>query len=167
AQQAVLQQMQLLGTNNIIVKPVVEQFQGEVQEGNNRQLQQDRFSPGLSLADMNSIVQEIPHVEAASPEIIFETSFIREGRIRSGKLIGVNPSYFDINGFTLQEGKAFTELQVKNAKPVCIIGADIQAKFFPGVEPIGKKIKAGNIWFTVVGVLERRNISTENIENLG
>src|SRR5699024_8017507 len=90
AQQAVLQQMQLLGTNNIIVKPVVEQFQGEVQEGNNRQLQQDRFSPGLSLADMNSIVQEIPHVEAASPEIIFETSFIREGRIRSGKLIGVN-----------------------------------------------------------------------------
>src|SRR5699024_2881708 len=75
--------------------------------------------------------------------------------------------YFDINGFTLQEGKAFTELQVKNAKPVCIIGADIQAKFFPGVEPIGKKIKAGNIWFTVVGVLERRNISTENIENLG
>jgi putative ABC transport system permease protein len=56
---------------------------------------------------------------------------------------------------------------VKDAEAICIIGADIEDRFFAGEEALGKKIKAGNIWFTVVGVLEKRDISTENIENLG
>lgn len=167
AQQEVLEQMQLLGTNNVIIEPVVNQVEGEVNQTSKPGQNQDRYSPGLTLQDMESIEQNIANIESVSPEIVFETEFIRDGRLRSGKLIGVSQEYFDINSFSFESGGTFSDFQIKDAEPVAVIGSDIQDRFFAGEEAIGKKIKAGNIWFTVVGVLEKRDISTENIENLG
>ena len=40
------------------------------------------------------------------------------------------------------------------------IGHDVKTKFFPGEDPIGKMIKVGELWLTVVGVLEK-DLSTE------
>jgi len=167
AQEEVLQQMKLLGTNNVIVEPIIEQQEGQVQEENTKLKEQKRYSPGLTLADMRSIQQQIPRVQHVSPEIVFETSFIRSGRIRSGKLVGVNRRYFDINNFEFSQGGVFSRQQVTNAEPVCVIGSDIKAKFFAGENPIGQKIKAGDLWLNIVGVLKRRDLSTESIENLG
>lgn len=167
AQEEVLQQMALLGTNNVIVEPIIEQDEGPVEEGNIRVKENKRFTPGLNLEDMNSILELVPNVEYVSPEIVYETSFIRSGRYRSGKLVGVNQQYFDINNFRIEKGSIFSEIQIEQAKPVCLIGYDIRTKFFAGEDPIGKKIKAGDLWLTVIGVLERRQLTTENIENLG
>ncbi len=167
AQQEVLQQMQLLGTNNIIIEPVAQQVEGQVRETNLDGTEKRRYSPGLTLEDMYSIQDRIPQVEHVSPEIVFETSFIRDGRMRSGKLVGVNQRYFQINNFEMQEGKEFTDIQISESEPVCIIGNGIRSRFFSGENPIGKKIKAGDLWLTVVGVLKEREITTENIQNLG
>lgn len=167
AQQEVLQQMQLLGTNNVIIEPVVRQVEGEVQQTEGLAQEENRYSPGLTLEDMQSIVQNIANIESVSPEIVFDTEFIRDGRLRSGKLIGVSQEYFDINSFTFAAGGTFSDIQIRDSEPVCIIGSDIENRFFAGETALGKKIKAGDIWFTVVGVLEKREISTENIENLG
>src|SRR6056297_2008316 len=167
AQQEVLQQMQLLGTNNVIIEPVVRQVEGNVQEATGPVQEENRYSPGLTLQDMESITANIANIESVSPEIVFDTEFIRNGRLRSGKLIGVSKEYFDINSFSFAAGGTFSDMQVRDAEPVCIIGSDIENRFFAGEQALGNKIKAGNIWFTVVGVLEKREISTENIENLG
>lgn len=167
AQEEVLQQMELLGTNNVIIEPVLEQIEGEVSEEVSELREQKRYTPGLTLQDMESIRELIPYVEYISPEIVYETSFIRSGRIRSGKLVGVNQGYFDINNFDFQEGQGFTDAQIDDADPVCVIGSDIKARFFAGEDPIGKRIKAGGLWLRVVGVLKSRNLSTQNIENLG
>jgi putative ABC transport system permease protein len=167
AQQEVLQQMQLLGTNNVIIEPIVRQVEGDVQQAEGQAQEENRYSPGLTLQDMESIEANISNIESVSPEIVFDTEFIRNGRLRSGKLIGVSKEYFNINSFNFAAGGTFSDSQVTDAEPVCIIGSDIENRFFAGEQAIGNKIKAGNIWFTVVGVLEKREISTENIENLG
>ncbi|MDX1671742.1 MAG: ABC transporter permease [Balneolaceae bacterium] len=167
AQQEVLQQMQLLGTKNVIVEPIIEQQEGEVEEEMAKTREKQRYTPGLTLEDMNSIETSIPYVEYVSPEIVNETTFIRSGRMRSGKLVGINRNYFNINNFELLAGNNFTGLQIEQSHPVCIIGYDVKTKFFPGEDPIGKKIKTGNLWLTVIGVLKRRELTTENIENLG
>jgi len=166
AQQEVLTQMQLLGTNNVIVQPVVEQRQGAVSEGEEQQ-QSTKFSPGLTMEDLNTIRELVPEVEKLSPEIVYETNFIREARMRTGKLVGVNTDYFDISNFEVIEGSNFSEVQINEADPVCVIGYDVKTRFFAGEDPIGKKIKVGHLWLTVVGVLEKKEVSTENIENLG
>ncbi|MDZ7692467.1 MAG: ABC transporter permease [Balneolaceae bacterium] len=167
AEQQVLNQMQLLGTNNIIIESEVRQAEGQVADQASLQNQQSKFTPGLTMDDMNSIKEQIPEVTYVSPEIIYETYFIREGRLRTGKLIGVNDHYFKINNFQVEQGKIFNQINIEEAESVCLIGSDVRAKFFAGEEPVGKKIKVGNVWLTVIGVLAEREMSTENIENLG
>lgn len=164
AQQEVLAQMQLLGTNNVIIKPVLEQVEGLVGEGEDNS---KKYSPGLSLHDLKSIAEMIPEIEQISPEIIFETNFIRNARMRSGKVVGVSNDYFEISNFEIEDGNNFTDIQIDNAEPVCLIGNDVKTKFFAGENPIGKKIKVGNLWLTVIGVLTKKELSTESIENLG
>ena len=167
AQQEVLAQMQLLGTNNVIIKPVLEQYEGTVGDSDNGQAETQKYSPGLTLHDLQSMKEYLPEVEFISPEILYETNFIRNARMRSGKVVGVNDEYFFISNFTIQEGQNFSALQIENAEPVAIIGSDVRTKFFPGEDPLGKKIKVGNLWLTVIGVLEKKELSTESIENLG
>lgn len=167
AQEEVLSQMKLLGTNNVIIQPVVKQIEENVSNQPAIQQKQNKFSPGLTLGDMESIRERVPFVESVSPEIIYETSFIREGRLRSGKLVGVNEYYLGINNFEIAEGKAFTPVQMENADRVCVIGSAVRTKFFAGENPIGKKIKAGSVWLTVIGVMKERQLSTESIQNLG
>lgn len=167
AQEEVLSQMKLLGTNNVIIEPVVQQVEGEVSNVSSFSKEQKKYSPGLTLADMQNIRERVPRVEDVSPEIIYETSFIRDGRLRSGKLVGVNNQYFRINNFEIAEGKIFTGMQMTSSDPVCVIGSGVKTRFFAGENPVGRKIKAGNTWLTVVGVLKEREMSTENIQNLG
>ena len=166
AQQEVLAQMQLLGTNNVIIKPIVQQVEGLITEDGN-QNEGSKYSPGLNLKDLQTIKELVPQVEYISPEIIFETSFIRNARMRSGKLVGVNDEYFNINNFEIVEGANFSNIQIMNSDPVCVIGYDVKTKFFAGENPVGKRIKVGNLWLTVIGVLNKKELSTENIERLG
>ena len=166
AQQEVLSQMQLLGTNNVIIQPVIEQEEGQIDEENATE-ESKRFSPGLTLEDLRSIQSVLPEIEFVSPEIVYETNFIRNARMRTGKLVGVNDDYFNINNFEVISGSNFSDAQIESSSPVCIIGYDVRSKFFAGQDPIGKKIKVGHLWLTVVGVLKKRDLSTENIESLG
>lgn len=166
AQQEVLAQMQLLGTNNVIIQPVVQQAEGNVDEEAGTE-DSKRFSPGLTLEDLKSIQSVLPEIEFVSPEILYETNFIRNARMRTGKLVGVNDDYFNINNFEIVDGSNFTDIHIENSAPVCIIGYDVRSKFFAGQDPIGEKIKVGHLWLTVIGVLKKRELSTESIESLG
>lgn len=167
AQQEILANMQLLGTNNIIIQPVTEQSEGEVENEEETFVSQRRFSPGFTLEDLHSIQYQIPYVKAVSPEIIYDTQFIRAGQMRTGKLVGISDQYFEINNFEIISGTNFTHLHFEQAMPVVIIGYGVRTRFFPGENPIGKKIKAGNVWFTVVGILQERKLTSSQIENLG
>lgn len=167
AQQEVLSQMQLLGTNNVIIQPVLEQVDQPIGEDEGNENEAKKYSPGLNLYDVESIKNVLPEIEYLSPEIVFESNFIRNARMRSGKLVGVNADYFSINNFTVEEGNNFSSIQMDNAEPVCVIGYDVKTKFFAGTDPIGKKIKVGNLWLTVIGVLNKKELTTESIQNLG
>ena len=165
AQQEILEQIKLVGVNNIVITPIVEQVEEELTESFT--IREPQFSPGLSLLDANSIHEIIPGIEKMSPEIIMETFVIKDGIRRSAKLVGVDSSYFDITNFTFAEGKNFNKEQLEKGEPVCIIGRGIQTRFFSEEDPIGKRIKCGQHWLKIVGVLEQRVISDKSISNLG
>ena len=165
AQQEILEQIELVGVNTIIVQPRVEQVVQKLGESDKEDSK--KFSPGLKLLDVESIKKTIPGVQKLSPEILLETYIIKNGVRRSSKLVGVEPSYFQVANFDLNEGKMFNDEQLRLGRPVCIIGKGIQTKFFPQENPIGKKIKVGSQWLEVIGVLKERYISEKAISNLG
>jgi putative ABC transport system permease protein len=166
AQQEILEQIKLVGVNNIIIKPIIEQTEEDLSEQGGAK-EQKKFSPGLTLADKESILETVPGVTSISPEILLETYIIKSGVRRSAKLVGVEPSYFDIFNFQLAEGKMFNDVQLEKGEAVCIIGKSIKARFFPSENPIGKMIKCGSTWLKVIGVLEERYISESSISKLG
>lgn len=174
AQVEILEQMKLLGANNIIVRPVVEQKQGAVAEDEEEQQtakgdgeSKNRYSPGLTLEDAESIMKMIPGVEMVSPEVVYETMVTRAGYRRSGRIVGVGEHYLATSGFDLADGSGFTLEHHTGSQPVAIIGSAVKTRFFPKENPIGKQIKCGDIWFTVVGVLDRIAITADNIQHLG
>jgi len=152
--------------NNIVVRPVIEQEEEKVQEAVG-QKEKKKFSPGLTLRDIKSIKETIPDLTKISPEIIIESNVVRDGYRRSAKLVGVEPAYFEIYNFELEEGMMFTDDQRKLGSPVCIIGQAIRTRFFPTDNPMGKNIKVGSQWLTIVGVLNERFVSENSISKLG
>jgi putative ABC transport system permease protein len=167
AQEEVLEQIKLVGVNNIVITPIVKQEESVLEENQTDQGKEKNLSPGLNLLDARSIQKIVPSIELLSPEIIIETFIIKNAMRRSAKLVGVENSYFDISGFNLSDGKYFNEDHLEQGKPVCIIGKSVKAKFFREENPIGKNIKVGNHWLKVIGVLEERHISKKSISNLG
>ncbi len=174
AQQEILDQMKLVGVNNIIITPKAEKGSGDDQDSEDSGGQdvgirkdQKRFSPGLTLKDAESIKKIIPSVERISPEVIYETDVIKDGRRTSTKLTGITPDFFTVFGLELKEGTMFNEEQLVDGKPVCIIGPSIQSRFFARENPIGKEIKCGHIWLRVIGVLKKQEINQSAIDDLG
>ena len=165
AQQEILEQIKLVGANNIVISPIVEQVEEEVSESFT--IKEPEYSPGLSLLDVNSISDVVPGISKVSPEIIIDTHLIKNGIRRSAKLVGVDSSYFGITNFNLESGKNFNDEQLSRGDAVCIIGRGIKTKFFSQQDPIGKTIKCGQHWLKVIGVLEQRVISKKSIDNLG
>lgn len=166
AQQEILDQIKLVGVNNIVVKPIIEQEEEKVEEAQG-QKEKKKFSPGLTVRDVRSIAQTIPSLTKISPEIILETTVVRSGYRRSAKLVGVEPAYFQIFSFELDEGQMFLDEQLRVGSAVCIIGQSIRSRFFPTENPIGKNIKVGPHWLTIIGVLEERYVSENAISKLG
>src|SRR6476620_3646633 len=87
AEQEILAQMKLLGANNIVITPIVEQTEGKVEKDAKKASK--KFTPGLTWLDAQSIKSAIPDVAATSSEVVVNSVITREGHHRSGKIVGV------------------------------------------------------------------------------
>ena len=68
------------------------------------------------------------------------------------------PGYFKTLGHSLVRGREFLETDTAESPPVCIVTDGFATRFWPGKDPIGKRVKWGRIdgarpWLTVVGVV--------------
>lgn len=175
AQKEILDQMKLVGVNNIVIMPLTDAGSGSESSKNsstNQEKQDDskeneKYSPGLTLQDAQSIKSFIPTVKYVSPEITYSADIIKNGKKTIAQIIGVTPDFFQVFPVSLKEGIMFNEEQLRGGKPVCIIGSNIKVKLFPGEDPVGKEIKCGNIWLKVIGVLGNRDIDETSVEDLG
>lgn len=165
AEQEILEQMRLLGTNNFVVQPIEDQEEAKAKDEGDKE--QKRFSPGLTAADARSIERVLPRVDAASGELVLNTLITREGRRRSGKLVGIDTAYFRLLNLSVADGRGFTTVEVDRSAPVAIIGHGLKSRFFTTEEPIGRPVKVGENWLTVVGVLADRQVPQETAGRLG
>src|SRR5881296_3233926 len=165
AEREILEQMRLLGSNNVMITPLVEQREGPADDQPDKKV--TKFSPGLTYADAQAIARVVPGVEVTSAEVVLNTSLTREGLRRSGKLVGVDTTYFRLTNLALAAGTTFTPLQVERGLPVAIIGHGVRTRFFTTEDPIGRPLKVGESWVTVVGVLQDRRLTQQTAQRLG
>src|SRR3982750_2784520 len=78
AEQEILEQMKMLGANNIVITPLVEQTEGKVDSDPNAKKQTKRFTPGLSHLDAEAIRRAVPDIGATSSEVVINSVITRE-----------------------------------------------------------------------------------------
>src|SRR2546430_9771108 len=167
AGQEPLERLRLRGSNSVMITPLVEQKEGPVPVQDQPEREVKKFSPKLTYADAEAIARVIPAVDVTSAEIVLNTTITREGRHRSGKLVGVDTTYFRLTNLELASGAWFTPVQVELGLPVAIIGEGVRARFFTTEGPLGRSLKVGNVWLAVVGVLGDRRGSPQAVQRLG
>ncbi|CAN5865396.1 ABC transporter permease [soil metagenome] len=166
AEQEILAQMKLLGANNIVITPIVEQKEGKNEKDDTKK-QAKKYTPGLTYLDAQAIRSTLPSVSATSSEVVVNSVITREGHHRSGKVVGVDSTYFNVSNMHLAEGAPFNPRHFQGALPVAIIGQGVKSRFFTSENPLGRSVKVGTQWLTVVGVLEDRKVSSETAKHLG
>jgi putative ABC transport system permease protein len=164
AKQEIMEQMKMVGVNNILINPVIPDKTSSTEDG---EKQQKKFSRGLNLLDVDAIKQTIPSVKRISPEISFNSTAMLNGVKYTAKLVGVSNDYFYLYNLPLVSGAFFNQYQEANGIQVCIIGANIRAKFFSKIDPLGQYIKFNGIWLKVIGVLQKTNVSLTGFEEKG
>jgi len=178
ARQSILDQMKLIGTNNIVItSSTAAELAAEGQEGESgssdseasAEQNDDRkpYSPGLTVDDLRALEASVPGIELISPEIVLPTTIIRDGKLSKGRAVGVTNAFFELNQLDIGLGHDFHDIHLERGMAVCIIGKEIQTRFFSNEDPIGQRIKCGNVWLTIVGVLQPRSVSRQSRENLG
>ena len=170
AKKEILDQIKLVGVNNIVITPILDKTgsgssdSGEEDEG---QKMKKKYSPGLTLEDASSIASIIPTVTRVSPEVTYDSYVLKGGKSSPAKLIGVTNDFFQVYNMTLFAGQFFQEEQLVAGSPVCVIGPSVKSRFFSQEDPIGKTIKCGGLWLTVVGVLENRAFQVDESKDIG
>ncbi|MGD0221864.1 MAG: ABC transporter permease [Terriglobia bacterium] len=63
------------------------------------------------------------------------------------------PDYFRTMGIPLLRGRDFDERDTANSLPVTLINDTLARRYFQNEDPIGRRIKLGDKWHTIVGIV--------------
>ena len=146
AQRQVQERLEGLGTNVLTVRPGQRMWGGV-----------DRGSAALTADDAEAILAEATSVKAVSPELERrqQTEFGRNNANLS--VVGVWPSYFDIQNMKLDLGRLFTVGEDRGRQRVAVIGSAVGERLNTASDLlIGQTVLVRGIPFEVIGVLEEK-----------
>jgi putative ABC transport system permease protein len=72
---------------------------------------------------------------------------------------GVSPDFFEIRKWEFRLGGTFTQDDVEQNAPVCVLGQTVALSLFADEDPLGKTINIQAVPFKVIGVLQGRGFS--------
>jgi putative ABC transport system permease protein len=132
-----------------------------------RLLQRLDAQPGVQAAGLT--ISLPPYLLAMTDNFTVEGQVVPPDRSAPlGPLLFVNETYFSALGAPLVRGRFFTERDDDKTAEVVIINETLAKQFFPGVDPVGRRLKNGgperpigpnNKWRTIVGVVGDINYS--------
>lgn len=146
-----------MGSNMIMISPGADRRGGVQQDASSMET--------LKLTDYTSIKEECTYVSAVSPVVNSSGQFIYGNNNTPSTIYGVNEDYLEIRQLTVSDGEFFSEMDIKSAAKVCILGQTVVDNLFPnGGDPIGKVVRFNSIPFRVVGVLKKKGYNSMGMD---
>ena len=139
ATEAVKEQISKMGSNLLILRP----GQGWGSWG----------APQFTMADVDAVRDQVPGIHAIAPFINTNVPVVYQENDRNTDIQGTTANYFAIGNWNIGFGRFFTDAEVTEAAPVCVIGETIRKELFgAGVDPVGSKIRVQSMSMEVIGV---------------
>lgn len=150
AQTAIQQNIQAIGSNLLIIRPGSQQGPGSPVQGAQGSAQ------SLTAADV-TVLETIPAVEAIAGEAQARGQQVTaSGKNTNTSVTGVTAEYPAVRNVKIAEGVFISESHERSLAKVAVLGPDVVTELFEGANPVGKKIRIGQIDFTVIGVTVTR-----------
>lgn len=143
---AVQQQISALGSNILQIRP----GQGFGRGGGGPQ------PPNFKPEDVEAIAQQVAGVTAVAPQASASATAIYEGANWSTSINGTTSAFLTVQPWPLASGRYWTAAEQEAGKAVCLIGNTVRQNLFRGADPIGTRIRLGNISCDVIGALTTR-----------
>ena len=155
-----LEQIRQIGLNNIqIVDP---QLDGERLR---QARQQNPF--GLSRRDIEAIRRELADMDGltAWKQIAADVSYERI-RLNHAHVLGVMGDFEHVVNFRVEQGRFLTGRDAREARRVCVLGAEIAEALGIADHPLGQSLIIGDQPFVVVGVMEKRAFTASTVQDV-
>ncbi len=160
AKQEALEQIEILGINNVIITARVP----DEDPASGVSLQR---SPGLRLADGENISEFTDLVANVVPQR-FEpiTAISYRGAEAPVRIVSTTPEFVFSSSIGVEYGRFITELDMTDFSQVCVLGSKAKRSLFVFDDPIGKYVRIGDLDFKVVGVMVDKYIGRGKVEGL-
>jgi putative ABC transport system permease protein len=112
--------------------------------------------PDFKREDVIAIRDQIAGVKAIAAQAQSTATAIYEGANWSTTINGTTGDYFTVQPWPLAAGRYFTPTEEAAGKAVCILGNTVKTNLYPTGEPVGTRMRIGNISCDVIGVLTTR-----------
>ncbi|MDD5158503.1 MAG: ABC transporter permease [Sulfuricurvum sp.] len=138
-----------LGSNMLIIRPG-----------------QDRHGPGgdntakrFTHDDIIAIRREIGGLKGVAPAASKGMQAVYGNQNYSTSIDGSDNDYFTVKDWQFDEGRPFTQAELKGGKSVCIIGETVHKELFGDQDPLDASIRLENFSCQVIGVLHPKGAS--------
>ena len=71
-------------------------------------------------------------------------------------VFGITPDYQVVQDYRFASGQPLTDVDVRERRFVCVLGAEVAEKLFENVDPIGREVRIHGQRFAVIGVVARK-----------
>jgi len=156
------EQIKQLGSQNVILRSV------KPPEDPNQGNQTTRvISYGLTEDDFQRVDETFPAVTRTVPVREIQKESRYRDRALNPRILATKPEYQDVTGRLVWEGRFLTDEDERSLNNVCVLGTEVARYFFPLEPALGKRIKIGADYFSVVGTLAPRMRTSEDPAQAG
>jgi len=146
-----LEQIRLLGSQNIIVRSIEPPKSQDVGEA-----QQRVKEYGLTRDDLARLAQ-LPYVDEIVKMRDVADTVVHGSRRFDGHVLGTTENFFDVVNMEVSRGRRLLPLDAERHKKVCVIGAAVARELFPEDDPLGRTVtvqsrSTGPVPYTIVGI---------------
>ena len=155
-----------MGITNIIVQTVKPPEEGRPETSGGRSRRRI-FGYGLEFRDLNQIEATVPGVEAVLPVQQVKKRLWHRSRQFEARILGVMPDYFAFFNMRCVRGRFSGELDIHEAKRVCVVGSRFLEELGYYDDPLNLSVRIGAEWFRVCGVYEQPAFLSPGTKALG
>ena len=110
----------------------------------------------LTERDLRAIENEVPNIRAVAPQLREPLEVKVAGGSATTQAVGSTPGYGVVTSQLAARGRYITDSDVGSAARVVVLGETVVESLFGEVDPVGQKVRLGEVPFIVIGVLETK-----------
>ena len=110
--------------------------------------------------DIKRLKEQFAFLEGVSGSVNTNAPVIYGNNNWTTRITGIHIDYLDVRQWAIEEGRNFSDREIRSGGKVALLGQDVIEQLFDGENPLGARIRIKNVPFTVIGTLQGKGESS-------